>query len=134
MKLGVAIVAAAMLLGGARTAHAALTSSEKAVIRDFVSGAHAEHAAKVRSLVARTDLTVEESLAALSEAVSPVPFTEQRGIFLVAAAVTAIAVLPALVLDRRGRRMLGDGQAASSSGAPDGDGPGVRSGHGDIAG
>ena len=56
------------------------------------------------------------------------------GIFLVAAAVTAIAVLPALVLDRRGRRMLGDGQAASSSGAPDGDGPGVRSGHGDIAG
>ena len=82
MKLGVAIVAAAMLLCGARTAHAALTSSEKAVIRDFVSGAHAEQAAKVRSLVARTDLTVEESLSALSEAVSPVPFTEQRAIFL----------------------------------------------------
>ena len=48
------------------------------------------------------------------------------GIFLVAAAVTAVAVLPALVLDRRARRMLAEAQAASSSGAPDGDGSSER--------
>jgi hypothetical protein len=76
------VVAIALLLGATRPAEAALTSSEKAVIRDFVSGAHAEHAAKVRSLVARTDLTPEESMSALAEAVAPVPFTDQRAIFL----------------------------------------------------
>lgn len=56
------------------------------------------------------------------------------GIFLVAAAVTAVAVLPALVLDRRAQRMLGDAQAATSSGAPDGDGLDTRSGRGDVPG
>ncbi len=82
MKLGVAVVAAAMLLFGARSAQAALTSSEKGQIRDFVNSARAENAVRVRSLVARTDLTAEESIAALSEAVAPVPFTDARAIFL----------------------------------------------------
>ena len=83
MKLGVALVALAMvLLGGSRSALASLTSSEKGQIRDYLSGGHAEHAGRVRSLVARTDLTVDESVAALSEAVAPVPFTEPRSIFL----------------------------------------------------
>src|SRR6187401_2558127 len=83
MKLGAALVALAMvLLGGARSAEAALTSSEKGQIKDFVARGHAENAGRVRSLVARTDLTVDESIAALSEAVSAVPFTEPRSLFL----------------------------------------------------
>ncbi|OGO54350.1 MAG: hypothetical protein A2V85_14260 [Chloroflexi bacterium RBG_16_72_14] len=44
------------------------------------------------------------------------------GIFLVAAVVTAVAIPPSLVLDRRRRRMLADGEAdASRSGEPDPD-------------
>lgn len=83
MKLGASLVVTLMLLaGGARPAHATLTSSEKAQIRDFVAGARAENAARVRALVARTDLTAGESVAALSEAVAPVPYTDQRGVFL----------------------------------------------------
>ncbi|MDB4936064.1 MAG: hypothetical protein JWP87_3036 [Labilithrix sp.] len=86
MKLGVSLVVSTMLLAGwaasPRSAEAALTSSEKGQIRDFVSTARAENAARVRSLIARTDLTAEESLAALSESVAPVPFTDQRAIFL----------------------------------------------------
>ena len=66
----------------ASDAHAALTSSEKAQIRDFVAGGRAENAARVRALVARTDLTADESVSALAEAIAPVPFTDQRGIFL----------------------------------------------------
>lgn len=83
MKLGVALVALAMvLLGSVRSAEAALTSSEKGQIKDFVARGHAENAGRVRSLVARTDLTVDESIAALSEAVAPVPFTDARSAFL----------------------------------------------------
>ena len=83
MKLGVALIALAMmLLGSARSAEAALTSSEKGQIRDFLARGQAENAGRVRSLVARTDLTAEESIAALTEAVAPVPFNEPRAIFL----------------------------------------------------
>ncbi|MEA2747014.1 MAG: hypothetical protein QOI41_1157 [Myxococcales bacterium] len=82
MKLAAALVVGMTLLLGATSAEAALTSSEKGQIRDFVASAHAENAVRVRSLVARTDLTVDESIAALSEAVTPVPFTDQRAIFL----------------------------------------------------
>ena len=82
MKLAAALVVATTLLLGATSAEAALTSSEKGQIRDFVASARAENAVRVRSLVARTDLTVDESISALSEAVTPVPFTDQRAIFL----------------------------------------------------
>jgi hypothetical protein len=86
MKLGPALVLATTLLLGlgvrAGSAEAALTSSEKGQIRDFVASARAENAVRVRSLVARTDLTAEESISALSEAVAPVPFTDQRAVFL----------------------------------------------------
>lgn len=44
------------------------------------------------------------------------------GIFLVAAVVTAVAVPPSLVLDRRRRRMLADGEADATSGEPEPDG------------
>jgi hypothetical protein len=82
MKLAAALVVATTLFLGATSAEAALTSSEKGQIRDFVASARAENAVRVRSLVARTDLTVDESISALSEAVTPVPFTDQRAIFL----------------------------------------------------
>jgi hypothetical protein len=86
MKLGAAVLFATTLFAGwalsPGEAAAALTSSEKGQIRDFVSSARAENAVRVRSLVARTDLTAEESISALSEAVAPVPFTDQRAVFL----------------------------------------------------
>jgi hypothetical protein len=62
-------------------ARASLTSSERAQIRDFVAGARAENASRVRSLVARTDLTADESANALVEATKPVAFTPQRARF-----------------------------------------------------
>lgn len=77
-RVGIVLV----LMFGARPAYAALTSSEKAQIRDFVAASRAENASRVRALVARTDLTNPESIEALVDAVAPVPFTEARAIFL----------------------------------------------------
>jgi hypothetical protein len=78
-----AAVATALILFTTTTdANAALTSSEKGQIKDFVNAAKAENAHKVRSLVARTDLTPEESISVLTDAVAPVAFSDQRGIFL----------------------------------------------------
>ena len=82
MKPGAFVVALALAFGAARSADAALTSSERGQIRDFVAKGQAENAARVRSLVARTDLTAEESIAAVTEALVPVPFIEQRAVFL----------------------------------------------------
>ncbi len=85
--LGVRLLASLVFTGGAlfgaeRTASAALTASEKGQIRDFVASAQVESALRVRALVARTDLTHEETLAVLAEAVAPVPFSDARGVFL----------------------------------------------------
>lgn len=82
MKPGAFVVALALAFGAARPADAALTSSERGQIRDFVARGQPENAARVRSLVARTDLTAEESIAAITEALVPVPFSEQRAVFL----------------------------------------------------
>jgi hypothetical protein len=65
----------------AASAAASLTSSEKGQIRDFVHTARVDSAGKVRSLVARTDLTAEESIAVLTEALAPVGYTDARGAF-----------------------------------------------------
>jgi hypothetical protein len=65
----------------AGSAAASLTSSEKGQIRDFVHTAHVESAGKVRSLVARTDLTAEESIGVLTEALAPVGYSDARGAF-----------------------------------------------------
>lgn len=81
MRLGAAVVGAMVFLGGVvatSRADAALTSSEKAQLRDFVASAKIENAGRVRTLVARTDHTESESIAALVEAVSPVPWTPER--------------------------------------------------------
>ncbi len=82
MKPGAFVLALALAFGAARSADAALTSSERGQIRDFVARGQVENAARVRSLVARTDLTAEESIAAVTEALVPVPFVEQRAAFL----------------------------------------------------
>lgn len=81
MRVRAALLGAAIFFG-ANVANAALTSSEKGQIKDFVASAKVENAQKVRSLVARTDLTPDESVSVLVDAVVPVAFTEQRGSFL----------------------------------------------------
>jgi hypothetical protein len=63
-------------------ANAALTSSEKGQIKDFVAAAKAADATKVRALVARTDLSPEESTEALASALTPVAFSPERAAFL----------------------------------------------------
>jgi hypothetical protein len=70
------------ILLSSSSASAALTSSEKGQIKDFVNTARAENANKVRSLVARTDLTPEESTSVLTDALVAVPWSDQRGAFL----------------------------------------------------
>ena len=85
MKLGAALMGAVVFLGGAAVssrADAALTSSEKAQVRDFVASARMENAGRVRTLVARTDHTESESIAALVDAVSPVAWTPERAAFV----------------------------------------------------
>src|SRR5882757_1863983 len=74
-----ALLGVAVFLGSG-VASASLSSSERGQIRDFFNTARTENAQKVRSLVARTDLSADESIAALTEAVTPVAFTEQRGV------------------------------------------------------
>ncbi len=70
------------LLLSSSIASAALTSSEKGQIKDFVNTARVENANKVRSLVARTDLTPEESISVLTDAVVSPAWNDQRGAFL----------------------------------------------------
>lgn len=85
MKLGPSLVLAVLvgaLLGAPRVASAALTTSERGQVRDFVARGKVESAAKVRALVARTDLSVEESTAAMVDALSPVTFDEARANFV----------------------------------------------------
>src|SRR5688500_3497887 len=76
------IVTLAALAAGEKESRAALTSSEKAQLRDFVASARIENAGRVRTLVARTDHTEAESIAALVEAVTPVPWTPERAAFV----------------------------------------------------
>ncbi len=80
MKLRVLLAAAALVLT-ARTASAALTQSEKAQVKDLVARGQIENVGRVRALVARTDLTAEESTGALVEAFSNVAFDEKREAF-----------------------------------------------------
>jgi MFS family permease len=56
------------------------------------------------------------------------------GIFLVAGVVTAVAIPPSLVLDRRGRRMLAGGEADTTTGEPEPDGPEPQPEHGTASG
>jgi hypothetical protein len=81
MRLRAALGSLALLFF-AQTTEAALTSSEKGQIKDFVVAAKVENAHRVRSLVARTDLSQEETIAVLSESVGAAPFSAERAAFL----------------------------------------------------
>jgi hypothetical protein len=71
-----------LLLAGAN-AHATLTPSELAQIRDAVTSAKpGVSPGRIRALVARPDLTDEEAATALAQAIVPVPFTPARGTML----------------------------------------------------
>ena len=78
--LSAAVVLALSLSGS--SASAALTSSEKGQIKDFITAAKVENAAQVRSLVARTDLTPDEAAGALSDAIGPLAWSDAKGAFL----------------------------------------------------
>src|SRR4051812_36318323 len=74
-----ALVASALATNDAR---AVLTASEQDQVKQAVVSGHVAGAARVRSLVARPDLTPEESAAALSAPFASVPFTELRAAFV----------------------------------------------------
>lgn len=76
LRIGSAVVLALSLV--ATNASAALTSSEKGQIRDFVAAGLPSNAPKIRSLVARTDLGADESAEVLSYALAPVSFDDAR--------------------------------------------------------
>ena len=80
-KLRVVLVALTLSLG-ASPASAALSSSDLAQVRQFVTTAQIANAERVRALLARPDLSLEESVGALREALAPVAFTEARRAFL----------------------------------------------------
>lgn len=100
--------ALAVCLGSALLAHsgvasAALTTSEKGTIKDAVAAAQPAQAARVRSLVARPDLTPEETEEALRGALEGVRYDEARSAFVrelafgAASAASRPALTPPLV-------------------------------------
>lgn len=70
------------LLSVIRPAQAVLSPSEGAQIKQYVATAQPVNAQRVRAFVARPDLSLEESVAAMSDALVPVAFTEARAVFL----------------------------------------------------
>jgi len=62
----------------ASAASAELTPSEQVVVRQYVGSAQIANVSRVRAVVARPDLSAEESATAMSQALSPVPFTDAR--------------------------------------------------------
>ncbi|MBK6694558.1 MAG: hypothetical protein IPG50_20460 [Myxococcales bacterium] len=102
----VALALALALAGG--QAHAALTPSELAQVRDAVAGARGGASpAKIRALIARPDLSDDEASAALSQALQQVAFTPARaqllkdvvfgGASVASRPVLALAVVRALL-------------------------------------
>jgi hypothetical protein len=75
-KVGAAACALGALLSLSVPARAALTDSEKAQIRGYVQQTQLDTAQRVRALVARPDLSLEESTAALAEALVPLVFRD----------------------------------------------------------
>jgi hypothetical protein len=80
-----ACAALAMSVAWSGDARAVLTASEQDQVRQLVVSGQlglVERAARVRALVARPDLTPDESAASLSAPLASVPFTEARAVFL----------------------------------------------------
>jgi hypothetical protein len=110
-------------LGAESPARAVLTPSEDLIVRQLVGTALTQNVARVRAIVARPDLTADESAAALSHALAPAQLTDARVAFVrelvfgagsqasrsvLAAAVTRGLLARADVRrpERRGRRAL----------------------------
>jgi hypothetical protein len=70
------------ILVQARPAAAVLSPSEGAQIKQYVATAQPANAQRVRAFVARPDLSIDESVTAMSEALVPVVFNDARGAFL----------------------------------------------------
>jgi hypothetical protein len=64
------------------TSRASLTQSEQAQVRSFVAAGQVQNAARVRAMIARADLSLDESAAALRDAVAPLAFDEPHATFL----------------------------------------------------
>lgn len=79
--LGCSTLVAAILTGSS-LASASLTTSEKGTIKDAIAAAQPSQAARVRSLVARPDLTPEETEEALRGALEGVHYDEARSAFV----------------------------------------------------
>lgn len=75
-------LAALSLLLLANGADAALTSSEEVVVRQYVGSAQTQNVGRVRAVVARPDLSADESAAAMTQALTPVQVTDARVAFL----------------------------------------------------
>jgi hypothetical protein len=81
-RFAFALAIAAAASASSTDAHAALTSSEKAQIRDFYRSATMSQAGRIRALVARPDLSATESSDALREATEPLAWTNERAALL----------------------------------------------------
>ncbi len=80
-----ALVPACLLAGGllpGAPAHAVLSPSESAQIKQYVATAQPANAQRVRAFVARPDLSMDESVTAMSDALVPVVFNDARVVFL----------------------------------------------------
>jgi hypothetical protein len=75
-------LAFAVTLAAAGSAGASLTPSEQVLVRGWVAGAQRQNVARVRAVVARPDLSADESAAALSQALTAAPVTDARIVFL----------------------------------------------------
>jgi hypothetical protein len=73
--------AGALMLAASPNARAALTSGEQGQVTSYVAEGRVATAARVRALVARPDLTVDESAAALQAAFAPLVFHEPRAAY-----------------------------------------------------
>jgi len=82
-----------------RPASAALTDSEKAQIKGYVQGAQLSTVQRVRALVGRPDLALEESASALADAIVPVTFQPAGSAYLheLVFAGPSLSVRPVLV-------------------------------------
>ena len=75
-------LAGVLLVAAAGSARATLTSSEKGQIASYVAEGRVATAERVRALVARPDLTSDESAAALEGAVAQLAFTDGRAAYV----------------------------------------------------
>jgi len=79
------VVTALVALGGALAAHdarAALTASEEVVVRQYVQQGALANVSRVRAVVARPDLSADESADAMVHALAPTQVTDARVAFL----------------------------------------------------